>query len=63
MPDGTSKDFPAISPNGNLANANVVNKRDPTLSEPGNDQIPDLKLFSSCRTPRMILSPGLMKIP
>jgi len=42
MQDGTSGDFPAISPNCHVANANVVNKRDPTQGKPRIDQIPDL---------------------
>jgi hypothetical protein len=45
MPDGTCSDFPAIPTNGPFTNANVVNKRDPTLGTPGNDQIPDLSFF------------------
>lgn len=46
MPDGTAEDFPAISLNCHVANANVVTKRDPTLENPGNDQIPDLTICS-----------------
>lgn len=61
MQDGTSGDFPAISPNYHVANANVVNKRDPTLGKPRIDQIPDLTPTAQLNIPNF-LSAGQMKI-